>query len=152
MDRLTQRSISLQGAQKAVCAYFDSSTCWQFAGHCSEGCPYEERAWERLAAYEDTCLEPGEVNAAKYALMGQEIAKITEFDGVPIDHIRALVQAEKDGRLLVLPCKGGDTLWQRSPVTGEPICFEAPDIPWIVENLAGFGKAFFLHKPEEETT
>lgn len=29
----------------------------------------------------------------------------------PIDHLRELVQAEQDGRLVVLPCKVGDTVY-----------------------------------------
>lgn len=65
----------------------------------------------RLAAYEDTELEPEEVTAIKHALMGQEIAKITEFDGISVKHMIELAQAETDGRLVVLPCKKGDTLW-----------------------------------------
>ena len=45
------------------------------------------------------------------------------------EHIRGLLRAEKDGRLVVLPCKVGDTLW----VTGRDnvpreMELEAPDI------------------------
>lgn len=65
----------------------------------------------RLAAYEDTGLEPEEVTAIKHALMGREIAKITEFEGIPIQRLQELAQAEKDGRLVVLPCKVGDTVY-----------------------------------------
>ena len=32
-------------------------------------------------------------------------------DGYDLDHLRDLVQAEQDGRLVVLPCKVGDTAW-----------------------------------------
>lgn len=35
-----------------------------------------------------------------------------EFGGIPIDHLRELVRAEEDGRLLVLPCKAGDTVYK----------------------------------------
>lgn len=69
------------------------------------------RAIDRLAAYEDTGLEPGEVTAIKHDLMGQGIAKITEFDGIPIKRMIELAQAEKDGRLVALPCKVGDMVW-----------------------------------------
>ncbi len=64
-----------------------------------------------LAAYEDTGLEPEAVEAIKFAMMGKSIAEIKEFEGVPIDHLRELAQAERDGRLVVLPCKVGDTLY-----------------------------------------
>ena len=68
-------------------------------------------AVDRLAAYENTGLEPEAVNALKLASMGEAIAEIKEFDGIPIDRLRELVEAEKDGRLVVLPCKVGDTVY-----------------------------------------
>lgn len=70
-------------------------------------CPYDgactkRQVWERLKAYEETGLEPEEAVYAKLALMGKVIAEVKEFDGIPIDHLRELAQAEKDGRLVVL--------------------------------------------------
>ena len=74
-------------------------------------CPSFERLVERLAAYEDTGLEPESVEALKLSMIGKEISEITEFDGLPIDRLRELAEADKDGRLVVLPCKPGDGLW-----------------------------------------
>lgn len=34
-----------------------------------------------------------------------------ELEDVPIDRLRELVQADKEGRCVVLPCKVGDTVW-----------------------------------------
>lgn len=65
----------------------------------------------RLAAYEDTGLEPESVEALKLSMMGKAISEITEFDGLPIDRLRELAEADKDGRMVVLPCKVGDTVW-----------------------------------------
>ena len=62
---------------------------------------------DRLAAYEDTGLYPESVEALKLSMMGKEISEITEFDGLPIDRLRELAEAEKDGRCVVLPCKVG---------------------------------------------
>lgn len=50
-------------------------------------------------------------------------------DAGPIDRLMELAEADKDGRLVVLPCKVGDTLW----VTGRDnvprkMSLEAPDI------------------------
>lgn len=59
----------------------------------------------RLAAYEDTGLEPESVEALKLSMMGKAISEITEFDGLPIGRLRELAEADKDGRLAVLPCK-----------------------------------------------
>ena len=74
-------------------------------------CPSFDCLVERLAAYEDTGLEPESVEALKLSMMGKEISEITEFDGLPIDRMRELAEADKDGRLVVLPCKPGDGLW-----------------------------------------
>ena len=62
-----------------------------------------EERFLKLAAYEDTGLEPEEITAIKIELMGRETAKITEFDGIPIQRLQELAQAEKDGRLVVMP-------------------------------------------------
>lgn len=97
-------------------------------------CPYngacsQRKVWERLKAYEDTGLEPESVEALKLSMMGKAISEITEFDGLPIDRLRELAEADKDGRLVVLPCRVGEKLW----VTGRDnvpreMELEAPDI------------------------
>lgn len=59
----------------------------------------------RLAAYEDTELEPA--MCANYKTFEDEaISK-----GVPFKRIVALMEADRDGRLVVLPCKVGDTVY-----------------------------------------
>lgn len=71
---------------------------------------------DRLAAYEDTGLEPEAVEHLKLASMGKAIAEIKEFEGVPIDRLRELAQAEKTGRLLVLPAeKIFELTWDAGP-------------------------------------
>ena len=74
-------------------------------------CPSFDCLVERLAAYEDTGLEPESVEALKLSMMGKEISEITEFDGLPIERLRELAEADKDGRLVVLPCKVGSTVY-----------------------------------------
>ena len=70
-----------------------------------------ERLRKELAAYEDTGLTPEEVNACKHALMGREIAKITEFDGIPLDRLEKICNAEHEGRCVALPCRVGDAVY-----------------------------------------
>ena len=65
---------------------------------------YLEKIQKRLAAYEDTGLEPEEISDAVTAAKLMAKSKIVSCFGVDADHIRELVQAEKDGRLAVLPC------------------------------------------------
>ena len=69
-------------------------------------CPFETAVCDRLAAYEDTGLYPESVEALKLSMMGKAISEITEFNGLPIDRLRELAEADKDGRVVVLPCKG----------------------------------------------
>ena len=78
----------------------------------------------RLAEYEDTRLEPEKIVFLKN-VVDDAFSDKPEFT----EHIRELLRTEKDGRLVVLPCKVGDTLW----VTGRDnvpreMELEAPDI------------------------
>lgn len=75
------------------------------------GVQYQADFVDRLAAYEDTGLYPESVEALKLSMMGKAISEITEFDGLPIDRLRELAEADKDGRVLILPCKVGDTVY-----------------------------------------
>lgn len=63
----------------------------------------------RLAAYEDTGLTPEEV-AALVKDWSDLCNIVGECGG--IDRMRELAEADKDGRLVVLPCKAGDTVYE----------------------------------------
>ena len=70
--------------------------------------------WEnvlyRLAAYEDTGLKPEEI--ADFMKRWEQTVEIGGMlKKYCIDHIRDLLQAEQDGRLVLLPCKVGDHVW-----------------------------------------
>ena len=69
-------------------------------------CPFETEVCECLAAYEDTGLTPGQVANAK-TIIESAFAEDTS----KAERIRTLLAAEKDGRVLILPCKRGDELW-----------------------------------------
>ena len=62
----------------------------------------------RLKAYEDTGLTPELVGITKDALAGKQLAQIKELNGVPINRICELAEADKDGRVVVQPCKVGE--------------------------------------------
>ena len=66
----------------------------------------------RLAEYEDTGLEPEKIVLLKN-IVDDAFSDKPEFT----EHIRELLRAEKDGRLVVLPCKVGDTIYR----CGDPI-------------------------------
>ena len=63
---------------------------------------WESGGIDRLAAYEDTGLEPEEISDAVIAAKLMAKSKIVSCFGVDADHIMELVQAEQDGRLVVL--------------------------------------------------
>ena len=74
------------------------------------GCPEIIKALNKLADYEDTGLEPREVKAkcAWADKMCKMLSDIFGDSGVfDFSHFKELSKAEQDGRLLVLPCKGG---------------------------------------------
>ena len=67
---------------------------------------------DRLAAYEDTRLTPE--RCAEFARADAEgryiVMRDAEQEGVA--RLRELAEADKDGRLAVLPCKAGDTVYE----------------------------------------
>ena len=69
-----------------------------------------DQAMMRLAAYEDIGLEPEQCENSKII-----IESAFSDDTSKAERIRELLKADKDGRLLVLPCKVGDRLYE---VTG----------------------------------
>lgn len=71
------------------------------------------RLKERLAAYEDTGLEPEEViSATDMAKIACALHELNAYKDLgPIDHLRGLIQAEQAGLLVALPCKAGDTVY-----------------------------------------
>lgn len=111
-------------------------------------------AVNRLAAYEDTGLEPEEISGLCSMYERSKMAdplRLEEYKTLgTIDHLRELAQAENDGRLVVLQCKPGQKIWAESPIKGMAYCFDAPDIAWIIENAELFGKEIFLSCEEAE--
>ena len=66
---------------------------------------------DRLAAYEDTGLEPDEVRGIKTAYDEVQIPYEVVATGADAARVIRLLDAEDEGRLLVLPCKVGDTVF-----------------------------------------
>lgn len=122
---------------------------------------------DRLAAYEDTGLEPDEIaDFMKRWEQAVEIGGMLKKYG--IDHIWDIIQAEQDGRLVVLPSK---TVWEltmdagpdcdlKCPVDaydealGCDLCSKAKPFayerPYTQERLKGLGKTVFLTREEAE--
>lgn len=117
-----------------------------------------DKTIDRLAAYEDTGLEPEEIDSVFIHSVIEENKRLKE-----------LAQAENDGRLVVLPCKIGDTVYEANKrgfiSTYKVISIHISDcsvlIGWelidgIYSNLNGFeasalGKTVFLTREEAES-
>lgn len=168
MERLTEHHVNKSFGAYMVC----SETCDNSI--CRVDCKEISKIVDRLAAYEDTGLEPEKIkNLKSQALMGAlETPEMEEYSGSAleradrliaeyesighIDHLRELVQAEEDGRLVVLPCKVGDMLFagEDSPV----LPLVVADIGlvldglngWDWESLSNVGKTVFLTREEAE--
>lgn len=103
----------------------------------------------RLKAYEDTGVEPESVEALKLSMMGKAISEVTEFDGLPIDRLRELAEADKDGRVIILPCKVYETDGVRVyEHTVREVIYETAGGPAFDKNA--IGKSIFLTREEAE--
>lgn len=104
----------------------------------------------RLKAYEDTGLEPEEVTALgklfDYAL--KESKTLTEQLTL-LKHIRKLAEADKDGRVIILPCKVYETDGVRVyEHTVREVIYETAGGPAFDKNA--IGKSIFLTRAEAE--
>ena len=72
-----------------------------------------DRAMIRLAAYEDVGLSPGEVASlwAEWDAMMRVLNSIGSYD-----RLRELAEADKEGRVAVLPCKVGGSMLDMSDI------------------------------------
>ena len=95
MERLTKHSKQTSHENGICCTHFCGPECLEVGGNCAMNCKWEEAAWSRLAAYEDTGLTPESV---------QETADLAVWvyeNG--LDKIKEWIKADKEGRLVVLP-------------------------------------------------
>lgn len=147
MERLTMR-------------YGDSTEyyqkCAETCGEC-DGCWNLNEAVNRLGAYEDTGLTP-EVCANYKTFEDECISK-----GVTFSRIVELMNADTEGRLVVLPCKVGDGLWTFCSYPVEQVySFTVTDISTLngrtmlitsrcgVIDARDVGKTVFLTRKEAE--
>lgn len=148
MKRLTKRTtVGAASYDYPPGCYFDSGCMDEVA---KSG--FRQNCVERLAAYEDTGLTPKEAKRMSNILMDVGIDYNCSWEYVKnwlLDNrLRELAEADKDGRLVVLPCKMGDTVYYiRREFDGTDVVGEAEfwwsDIPYL-------GKTIFLTREEAE--
>ena len=125
-----------------------------------------DKAIMRLADYEDTGLEPAEV----HSMHGEWNAMMAALNSIGggYGRLRELAEADKDGRLVVLPCKPGDTVYsifgaEVIEKTVGRVIINGYTTPRILVDLdcsflssvtkrwdLGIGKDFFLTREEAE--
>lgn len=64
-----------------------------------------------LLAYKNTGLTPEEVERSKLEIEAGCVKAIARTYGIDINRLRKLAEADKDERVVVLPCKPGDTVY-----------------------------------------
>ena len=105
MERLTKYSKQTSHENGICCTHFCGPECLEVSGNCAMNCKWEDAAWSRLAAYEDTGLEPEEVlpkdKADEIALKLMRLADLESL--CSYTRLRELAEADKDGRVVVLP-------------------------------------------------
>ena len=88
----------------------------------------------------------------------------TTYEGIPADRLRALAEADREGRIVVLPCKVGDTVYRivndaEPHITKDLVCeIRVSASVTLVISLIGdriiceddFGKIVFLSYQEAE--
>ena len=89
--------------------FCDIAMCQETPGSsfCEDGYCTQRKVWDRLKQYEDIGLEPEKIVFLKN-VVDDAFSDKPEFT----EHIRELLRAEKDGRVVVLPCRVGDRIYR----------------------------------------
>ncbi len=133
MERLTKRLEDGQAVMDCQSCELREDACTVFA--------CRNRLKDRLAAYEDTGLNPEEVLGKEYAgEVAMALILSAEYRAIgSIDHLRELVQAEKNGRLSITP----KTVWCKGDSGLREVPYRGFMANWL-------GKKFWLTRKEAE--
>ena len=120
-----------------------------YGGGCKiKDCPFETAVCDRLAAYEDTGLSP-----EKVSWMKEVVEAAFDNDTSRIERAHNLHVADKEGRVIVLPCKEGTTVYCISlPIATYPDKRKPEVVPiaFTRNDLLKFGTRVFLTREEAE--
>lgn len=125
--------------------FCDIAQCRELPCQYNTACT-QRRVWEKLKAYEDSELTPSDVRS----LWGEWNAMISVLNSIGggYEHLRQLAEADKSGRLVVLPCKVGDTVYTLTRTfDGADVVGEA-ELWWT--DIPHLGKTVFLTREEAE--
>lgn len=124
----------------------------KYGGNCAQ-----KEVWERLKQFEDAVQTPEKAAWAK-----KTIEMAFSDDTSEVERLRELYKADKDGRVIVLPAKKGDTLYAvtRFGVEKRVVkeiaapffynTYESSDRAALPTAIRNFGKTVFLTREEAE--
>lgn len=102
-------------------------------------CPFEAAVCDRLAAYEDTGLSP-----EKVSWMKEVVEAAFDNDTSRIERAHNLHVADKDGRVVVLPCKVGERWVDEDG--------RAVRITAVIVSMEPFGESINIYFDYEDAT
>lgn len=120
----------------------------KYGGNCTQ-----RLVWERLKQFEDAVQTPEKAAWAK-----KTIEMAFSDDTSEVELLRELYKADKDGRVVVLPCKVGDVLYAAESAPVIPLhvmevaiylALEGED-GGDYERISNIGKTVFLTREEAE--
>ena len=106
--------------------------CPQYGLRCTQ-----RKVWEKLKAYEDLGFEPEEYKRAMNADIF--VRAVAVALGVAAERLRELAEADKTGRVVVLPCRSGERVF--ALLDGQKHVRECKVKHAVLD---GWGKVFFI--------
>ena len=121
-------------------------------------------AAHRLADYEDTGLTPEEITKVREDIEAGYMKSIARAYGIDVERLKKLARNDREGRVVVLPCKVGDTVYwvHGAAITeckvyriqknrnGLYICLKSNVSHGAFRTDLSFGKTVFLTREEAE--
>ncbi len=106
----------------------------------------------RLKAYEDTGWTPEMLHK-----LGENAGHLWDFaqaaENMTVGRLKEIAEADKEGHVLILPCRVGDTVWrikrtfEEYPDKSKP--YIEPDA-FLLQDVFNIGKTVFLTREEAE--
>ena len=149
MERLTHRL----GNGEITCN-MARDDCRKMGGDCQ----IDSKILDRLAAYEETGLEPEEIDRILDAygrgmtLRTETAQRLEIVKDIKTTRLRELAQADKEGRCVALPIKPGTPVWSTAFCRVDDDGTEHPTYPWPFDlSMAEeWGREWFLTREEAE--
>lgn len=127
--------------------------------YCESGSCTQRKVWERLKQFEDKCESPEVLAKA------MDMEEILGDKYYSVDRMLELLKADKDGRLVMPPCKVGDVVygfhggktilpmvakWIETNTDGWCIAVQYAPMTLRFYRFSDFGKTVFLTREEAE--